>query len=455
MKDSKPFIKVFFTDAGGKEQEAGIILMGEFGSGFAYHPDYTGPALDPVNLDYRRQSGRQFPLRADGRLHGVFEDSLPDGFAHQMLCHDEPEYARKPDVERLFWLGSRTYGPFRFQAMDAIGVESPIRGEKKLEQIRKRVIAFHLNATDFDGEKITNKFTRYALTYAGGSQPKCLYEHTGSFAGQDGGRAHKRTQWIAKFNVNSKVTNGATVEASMLDLSAACGINTPEVRVRRLPDSNEDVLLVNRFDCVDTDQGFRPLHKVSLSALTGIDNMGKSRAATGDFSDILKAVKEVSADPVEDTEELFRRMLFQVAINNADNHFKNFEMLLTESGWRLAPSFDTVPMDCVPGTAPFATAVFGEAFPTVSQKFVIEQGRNFGLARHRAAAIAADVFEACAKVDHHLDTFGVTPVDRERVHRAMPLRALRDLGVAFRRLSEIEAAKSLLIDEPARVVGAP
>jgi len=465
---SKPFnhIVVFFTGPDGIEREAGIILMGEFGSGFAYHKDYDGPPLDPINLDYRAESSRRFPMRGNaGRLHGIFEDTLPDGFAHRVLCTEEPEYARKNDVERLWWLGSRTHGAFRFKAMSGIGNESPIRGDKKLEEIRKKSVGFWMAQQHPDsdagkkwlesGETVLNKYNRFAITRDGGTHPKCLYEHVAVSPGQDGTRHHERTRWVAKFNVDSDVTNRARVEGSMLDMSSAAGINTPEVRIKTLAPSQEDVLMVRRFDEVDTDNGFRPLHKASLCTLTGIDNVGRSRARMGDFSDVLDVTKKKSVDVKEDTEELFRRMLFHVAINNADNHFKNFEMLLTDRGWRLAPSFDTLPIEAPPGTAPFSTTIFGEAFPKASKDFVFQQGRNFGLSRHRAAEIAQHVFEACSKVDAHMDRFGVSPSDRARVHRAMPIETLKRLSQEFRKISEFEALNSLSIDEPARVVGAP
>lgn len=40
---------------------------------------------------------------------------------------------------------------------------------------------------------------------------------------------------------------------------------------------------------------------------------------------------------------LFRHMSFNAAIGNVDDHLKNFWMLATESGYRLAPAFDLVP----------------------------------------------------------------------------------------------------------------
>src|ERR1700732_3971761 len=44
-----------------------------------------------------------------------------------------------------------------------------------------------------------------------------------------------------------------------------------------------------------------------------------------------------------DLEQLFRRVTFNVAIGNRDDHLRNHGFLLTASGWRLAPAFDLNP----------------------------------------------------------------------------------------------------------------
>lgn len=448
-------IKVYFRRPDtGAEQEAGIILLGEFGSGFAYHDKYDGPPLDPVHLDYRRV-GRRFQLGTESTqrgstVHGVFEDVLPDGFAHEMLKHDVPEYGRMTDVERMFWLGSRTHGPFRFQAMESIGKESPITGEKQLEAVRKKMVAFHLDPDAFEGP-VTNKFTRWALTHDGGSQPKCLFEHTQVTAGQGGARVHQKTRYVAKFNVDrrrSNFENTAKVEASMLDMSAACGISTPAARVLHLKPSNEDVLLVRRFDEAETDKGLTPLHRVSFVTLTGIDNVGRTRARAADFSDVLQAIKEVSSNAAEDTEELFRRMMFHVAINNVDNHLKNFEMLLTKDGWRLAPSFDTLPDGHHPGTNAFSTTVCGEAFPKLNNEFIEKAGRQFGLTKRRALELSLQVVEGCCQITHHLDHHGVNQIDRERVMRSVNLTHLNKLRTGLRNSLQHAALAELMPPEP-------
>src|SRR6185437_9070664 len=44
-----------------------------------------------------------------------------------------------------------------------------------------------------------------------------------------------------------------------------------------------------------------------------------------------------------DLEQLYRRVAFNVAVGNRDDHLRNHGFLLTAAGWRLAPAFDLNP----------------------------------------------------------------------------------------------------------------
>jgi serine/threonine-protein kinase HipA len=44
-----------------------------------------------------------------------------------------------------------------------------------------------------------------------------------------------------------------------------------------------------------------------------------------------------------DLAQLFRRVAFNVAIGNRDDHLRNHGFILNRSGWRLAPAFDVNP----------------------------------------------------------------------------------------------------------------
>lgn len=45
----------------------------------------------------------------------------------------------------------------------------------------------------------------------------------------------------------------------------------------------------------------------------------------------------------EDLEQLFRRVAFNVAVGNRDDHLRNHGFLLGTAGWQLAPAFDVNP----------------------------------------------------------------------------------------------------------------
>jgi serine/threonine-protein kinase HipA len=158
---------------------------------------------------------------------------------------------------------------------------------------------------------------------AGGARPKALvHDVTG--------------EWIAKFP--SAVRDGphdvVGLEATCLELACRAGLVVPEARIRSV--GRRRVLLVRRFDV--TPAGGR-IHMVSMKTLC------KERPGVfaQDYSALARALERYSAAPAADVAALFRHMVFNAAIGNVDDHLKNFWMLGTASGYRLAPAFDLVP----------------------------------------------------------------------------------------------------------------
>lgn len=46
----------------------------------------------------------------------------------------------------------------------------------------------------------------------------------------------------------------------------------------------------------------------------------------------------------KDLEELWKRLVFNIAVSNCDDHLRNHGFLLSKGGWRLAPAYDLNPM---------------------------------------------------------------------------------------------------------------
>ncbi len=73
--------------------------------------------------------------------------------------------------------------------------------------------------------------------------------------------------------------------------------------------------------------------------------LGQTDGATGaSYLHIAEFILQNSASPNEDLEELWRRIVFNIAVKNTDDHLRNHGFLLTPDGWRLSPAYDVNPV---------------------------------------------------------------------------------------------------------------
>lgn len=77
------------------------------------------------------------------------------------------------------------------------------------------------------------------------------------------------------------------------------------------------------------------LHKYSVSALPV-----SIETASLQFEKILTSH---GSSARSDLKELWRRIVFSMAVSNTDDHLRNHGFLLTPNGWRLSPMFDVNP----------------------------------------------------------------------------------------------------------------
>jgi serine/threonine-protein kinase HipA len=145
---------------------------------------------------------------------------------------------------------------------------------------------------------------------------------------------------LAKFSRNDDRWNHPCVEHGLLMLARTCGLDVADSRIVTV--AGGDVLLVRRFDRDRAEPGYRR-HRM-VSALTLL-RAGDSPGERGDWSYLLFAdeIRRASMDPEHDLRELFRRMCFNAAISNLDDHPRNHAILAKDRGWRLSPAFDLTP----------------------------------------------------------------------------------------------------------------
>lgn len=57
-----------------------------------------------------------------------------------------------------------------------------------------------------------------------------------------------------------------------------------------------------------------------------------------------QALRVISVDPLRDLQQLYRRIIFNLVIDNSDDHVKNHGVLrASNKGYLLSPAFDLVP----------------------------------------------------------------------------------------------------------------
>lgn len=142
--------------------------------------------------------------------------------------------------------------------------------------------------------------------------------------------------WIVKLAKFDDQHSVAHAEVLAMTLAGAVGIETAEARI--IPSSQKyPIAIIKRFD--RAEEGIRiPF----ISAQTFMNLPG---AEPGNYADIAFQMMEWSADATSDTQELFRRLAFNILIQNTDDHLRNLGFLYGGGGrWRLSPAFDVNPV---------------------------------------------------------------------------------------------------------------
>lgn len=115
------------------------------------------------------------------------------------------------------------------------------------------------------------------------------------------------------------------------DLAKQCGINVPETRIEKYSKYGS-TFLTKRFDRNKN----RRIHFASAMTLLGKTDGDNSSG----YIDIASIIKASGCNPIEDLKELYTRMIFNMCINNTDDHLRNHGFLLSKNGWTLSPAYD-------------------------------------------------------------------------------------------------------------------
>jgi serine/threonine-protein kinase HipA len=204
---------------------------------------------------------------------------------------------------------------------------APARRINRIAQLRELVAAAEAIEA---GKAVPQKlFERIELgTSLGGARPKATIE--------DGDRL-----WIGKFPAKADRCNLARVEHATLELARRCAITVCNSRLQRV--GRRDVLMVERFDRERVEGGYQRLGLVSALSILDCEESADDRARWS-YPLLADELRRWSVKPTADRAELFRRMVFNAAVTNNDDHPRNHAVHRSAHGWRLTPAYDLVPV---------------------------------------------------------------------------------------------------------------
>jgi len=290
-----------------------------------------GLHLSPYQLDLNNelQKAERDPFNG---LHGVFADSLPDGWG--LLLMDRffqskgINLATVNPLTRLSFIGDRSMGALSY---------SPILdGTDELEQNS----SLTLSALGEESEKIyegSDAEVTMELHLTGGSpggaRPKATIGLNNDKAISGSTLPEGYEYWLVKFPTGGKKgkrTEGVT-EFLYSELARNSGINFLPTRL--IQTNNDRYFACQRYD--RNNEG----HRYHIHSMAGLLNTD-FRVPDSDYESLIRLTSQLTKNH-EDSEQVVLRMLFNVMTGNRDDHTKNFSFMIDLNGdWRLTPAYD-------------------------------------------------------------------------------------------------------------------
>ncbi|MDR2462864.1 MAG: type II toxin-antitoxin system HipA family toxin [Verrucomicrobiales bacterium] len=299
------------------------------GTSFVYAPEFvqTQIELSPLRMPLAYEPY----LRADAQfnnLPGILADSLPDTYGTRLMkAYFKSRGLSAPGpLESLAYVGDNGLGALTFKP------ELNAGGAKMNDAIELfKLIEAHRMQQE-DGRFNLRELVRKSGT-AGGAQPKALLSHDRLANTLFISNAPERESVLVKFQTDPD-DEEPRVEHSLMQLAAQCGVSAAETYLFTTPSplGNLTHLAVKRFDLN------RQLQRYHLASLAGLTE-GQYPEGYADYAGFIKVTGAVTRDYTQKL-EVFRRAMFNVLVNNHDDHDKNHAFLSNGREWWLSPAYD-------------------------------------------------------------------------------------------------------------------
>ncbi|MFD2586147.1 type II toxin-antitoxin system HipA family toxin [Croceitalea marina] len=332
-----------FADWDGLEKPTLIgTLSAHFAKGkkaFSFEYDKTWLKTDAQRLldpDIEFYSGPQFPTNKEN--FGIFLDSMPDTWGKTLMKRRAAQDARAKN-EKLKTLYEIDYllGVFDESRMGALRFKTDLEGPfldndaqtptppwSSLGDLQEAVKQLESDAQD----EALKKWIAVLIapgSSLGGARPKANVFDI------------RKNLWIAKFPSKTDTVDKALWEFLAYRLAVAAGIDMAASKVEKIS-GQYHTFLTKRFDREEEKR----IHFASAMTMTG-NTEDTIKEAAPSYLEIVEFIENYGIDVEANLHQLWRRIVFNIAISNTDDHLRNHGFILTNKGWILSPAYDLNP----------------------------------------------------------------------------------------------------------------
>lgn len=289
--------------------------------------------LDP-DLDFF--SGAQYPTNKEN--FGIFLDSMPDTWGKTLMKRRAAQDARaKNEKAKTLYEVDYLLGVYDQSRMGALRFKTDLNGPfldndehsptppwSSLGDLQEAV-----NQLENDAHNETiRKWIAVLIapgSSLGGARPKANVLDI------------DKNLWIAKFPSKTDTIDKAAWEYLSYKLALNAGINMAKSKIEKISGIYH-TFLTRRFD----RENSKRIHFASAMTMTG-NTEDSIKGTTPSYLEIVEFIENHGVHIERNLHQLWRRIIFNIAISNTDDHLRNHGFILTGEGWILSPAYDLNP----------------------------------------------------------------------------------------------------------------
>ncbi|MDP1978335.1 type II toxin-antitoxin system HipA family toxin [Undibacterium sp.] len=354
---------------------------------FQYSPVALARGLDlsPIRLPLRPNAypDKQTDYLPIMRVPGLVYDSLPDSWGLQLMKRRMKAKGIDTDtvsvLDMLAYLGDNTMGAFTYEP----GTETHLAvTDLALIELAKEVRALLAD----DSHEVLDELAK-AGGSPGGARPKALVYYQPATGKMSTEYMPDAESWLIKFPAKEDASDSCALEELYARLARKCGLGMGDTQFFELPDGMT-AFGTKRFDR-DKEQ------RIHVHSLAGMLHVHFQTPSLG-YSEFMRATRRLTRDARE-LKKALQRCVFNVLMNNRDDHAKNLSYLLNKNNeWELAPPYDLT--YCAGYRGEHFMDIAGEG-KSPTRAHILKVAQDSGMKEKEAQNIIDEMLELITGVD--------------------------------------------------------